>query len=354
MISNGVRMQPREVVGLHQVNDDLYYIAHPKYPQAVAISGESAGMILANSRPFAAQPDALFDSFDFTPLEEKSAKPKPVKVPKPAAAEVPIPPPEPEPKPPVDTPIDDDRASKEARQRRELDRPQFGKFTPLQYSDIAYAGGTPNNYAIQPLPKCGTVHLEVRGADELNIPGLNISVNGVSPPAFVLKDIQDNVMPAVGLNVNLPFKRLYVSILGGQEGNDVGGSHISTYMIRGFMYGVIAISPQQLVRLLGGYNSKSMAHVMTHELAHFVDHTMLRNVDRMKFDQAIRGKRIHPDSNNALTIKSVPTEHFATLAELMVWGDSLRNVYTLNGVEVVNKYFENRYIPQSDIDSRKV
>lgn len=361
MISNGVRMQPREVVGLHPVNDDLYYIAHPKNSQAYAISGESAEMILANSRPFAAQPDALFkDDFNFTPQEEqKSAKaivPKPKPVPKPAKVAKPVAeptPPEPlsEPQSPTDA---ETRAAKEARNRRELDTPTFRQLMPLQYADISYAGGTPNNYAIQKLPKCGSVHLEIRGSDELNIPGLNIPLEGVSPPDYVLKDIQDNVMPAVGLNATLPFKRLYVQIFSGADGNDVGGSHILTYFIRGFMYGVIAIAPQQLTKLFGGYNSKSMAHVITHELAHFVDFTMLRNVDRMKFDQSIRGKRIHPDSTNALTIKSVPVEHFATLAELMVWGDSLRNVYTLNGVEVVAKYFENRYIPQADIDSRKV
>ncbi|QZE56341.1 hypothetical protein pEaSNUABM40_00145 [Erwinia phage pEa_SNUABM_40] len=360
MISNGIRMQPREVVGLLQVNSDLYYIAHPKYDRAAAISGVDGDMIATTSRPFTAKPDALFKpDFNFTPYEEekKASKPKakPTVVKKPA----------PEPLPPskVNVPLDklppmpvagddDTTDSMKARQVQRLGEVDFGNMKALRYASAVYPGGTPNNYAVKPVKKCGRVHLEVKGMDELRVPGISFEKNGVSPPDYVLKDIQENVMPGVGLNIALPFDRLYVGVL--KANSDSGGSHIATYRVHGFLYGAISIHPAQLVQLLGGYNSLSMAHVITHELAHFVDDTMLRNVDRMKFDQAIRGKKIHPDSLTARTIKTVPTEHFATLAELMVWGYSLRNVYTLNGVEVVSKYFENRYIPQADIDSRKI
>lgn len=358
MISNGVHLHTREVVGLVKVSDDLYYIAHPKYDMAYAISGEDGDRVVSQSRPFTAKPDALFKpGFDFVPYEEKqkAAAPKPKPVPvkaKPLQVEAPAP----EQDTPTDGPLDqfgvDTPESLKAKQRRLMDMPQFGDMKALVYANANYPGGTPNNYAVQKLPRCGNVHLEVLGADELRIGGKKILLDGVSPPDYVLKDIQENVMPGIGLNVPLPFKRLYVGIV--KQGNDVGGSHIATYTVSGFLYGVISMSPKQLVDLFGGYNSRSFGHAMTHELAHFVDHTMIRNVDRMKFDQAIRGKKIHPDSLNARTINTVPTEHFATLAELMVWGDSMRNVYTLNGVEVVNKYFENRYIPQADIDSRKV
>ena len=357
MISNGVHMESREVIGLLKVSDDLYYIAHPKYDQAYAISGEDGDKLVQNSRPFTAKPDALFKpDFDFTPYEEKQKKPAPpTPEPKPVKLEK-EPEPESKPKPLAtgndDRPGEDTPDSMKAAQRRLMDMPDFGNFKPLQYASAIYPGGTPNNYAVKPVPKCGRVHLEILGMDDLRVPGVTLEKNGISPPDYVLKDIQENVMPGIGLNFELPFKRLYVGLL--KANSDSGGSHIATYRVHGFLYGAISIHPAQLVQLLGGYNSLSMAHVITHELAHFVDHTMLRNVDRMKFEQAIRGKKIHPDSMNALTIKSVPAEHFATLAELMVWGYSLRNVYTLNGVEVVAKYFENRYIPQTDIDSRKI
>lgn len=357
-ISNGVHLHTREVVGLLKVSNDLYYIAHPKYDMAYEISGDDGDKVVAQSRPFTAKPDALFKpDFDFTPYEEKkkiatAPKPKPVPVKAKPEQEQPAPPAEPE-DAGMPTPDGSDTPeSLRARARRLQDMPMFGDKKALVYANATYPGGTPNNYAVQKIPKCGNVHLEVLGADDLLIGGRRIHLEGVSPPDYVLKDIQENVMPGIGLNVPLPFKRLYVGIV--KQGNDVGGSHIMTYTVSGFLYGVISMSPRQLVDLFGGYNSRSFGHAMTHELAHFVDHTMIRNVDRMKFEQAIRGKKIHPDSLDARTMKSVPTEHFATLAELMVWGDSMRNVYSLNGVEVVNKYFENRYIPQADIDSRKV
>lgn len=355
MISNGVHMQPREVVGLLKVNSDLYYIAHPKNSMAYAISGTDGDMIVANSRPFTAKPDALFKpGFDFTPHEERNRKPSPPPVAKPVPQKSSPKAETPAPVMPADV-LDDnemDAAAKKAAALRQQDMAPFGKMEPLIYASAIYPGGTPNNYAIKPVKKCGRVHLEVLGMDELQVPGARLDKNGISPPDYVLQDIQENVMKGVGLNLELPFKRLYVGII--KQGNEVGGSHIATYRVHGFLYGAISIHPQQLVQLLGGYNSLSMAHVITHELAHFVDHSMLRNVDRMKFEQAIRGKKIHPDSLKAQAISSVPAEHFATLAELMVWGYSLRNVYSLNGVEVVAKYFENRYIPQSDIDSRKI
>ena len=356
MISNGVHMETREVIGLLKVSSDLYYIAHPKYDQAYAISGDDGDKLIENSRPFTAKPDALFKpDFDFTPYEEKNKKPAPPAEPEPKPVSVKKA--ETEPAPPIftgndDRPGEDTPDSMKAAQRRLMDMPDFGNFKPLKYASAIYPGGTPNNYSIKPVKKCGKVHLEVMGMDDLRVPGVTLEKNGISPPDYVLKDIQENVMPGVGLNLPLPFKRLYVGLL--KANSDSGGSHISTYIVHGFMYGAISIHPQQLVQLLGGYNSLSMAHVITHELAHFVDHTMIRNVDRMKFDQAIRGKKIHPDSLSPRAIKSVPAEHFATLAELMVWGYSLRNVYTLNGVEIVSKYFENRYIPQTDIDSRKI
>ncbi|QZE59723.1 hypothetical protein pEaSNUABM39_00143 [Erwinia phage pEa_SNUABM_39] len=308
MISNGVHMQTREVVGLLKVSDDLYYIAHPKYDMAYAISGEDGARIIENSRPFTAKPDALFKpGFDFTHYEEKKKEAAPKPKPKPVPVKVQ---PEPEQPAPQADPVPEGGGTPEslkARMRRLQDMPLFGTKKALVYANANYPGGTPNNYAVQKIPKCGNVHLEVLGADDLLIGGRKILLEGVSPPDYVLKDIQENVMPGIGLNVPLPFKRLYVGIV--KQGNDVGGSHIMTYTVSGFLYGVISMSPKQLVELFGGYNSRSFGHAMTHELAHFVDHTMIRNVDRMKFEQAIRGKKIHPDSLDARTMKSVPTEH---------------------------------------------
>lgn len=339
--SNGVEIQPRDVVGLLSVNEGLAYIASTRYPVVGQIDGETYQTILDNSRNFTADPAALFKGFDFTlPTEKKSSN---TSVPK-AAPEI---------VPEVrKTNVDDsDPAVKAAREFQRQTSRDFGQLRPLEYAAPVYSGGTPGNYQVKKLPRCGHVTLEVKPVSEIRdrLP-TNARLHAQDAPDYVMQDIQDNVMPSLGLKITLPFKRLYVGLT-----NDArDGTHIVTYRVSGILYGVIAIDPRQLVALFGGYNSTSVAHATTHELAHFVDHTMLKNVDRMRFEQAIKGKKIHPDTLKSGAISSVPAEHFATLAELMVWGDSIRKVYTLNGVEIVAKYFENRYIPQSDIDTRKI
>lgn len=337
--SNGVEIQPRDVVGLLSVNDGLAYIASTRYPVVGQVDGATYQAVLDSSRDFTADPSSLFKGFDFTlPSEKSSARPAPSE--QEIVPEVR--------KPAID---DSDPATKAAREFQRQVSKDFGTLRPLEYAAPVYSGGSPGHYQTRKLPRCGKVTLEVKPVSDIvdRLPA-GRRIHAQDAPDYVMQDIQDNVMPSLGLKIPLPFKRLYVGLT-----NDArDGTHIVTYRVSGILYGVIAIDPRQLVTLFGGYNSMSVAHATTHELAHFVDHTMLKNVDRMRFEQAIKGKKIHPDTLKSGAISSVPAEHFATLAELMVWGDSIRKVYTLNGVEIVSKYFENRYIPQSDIDTRKI
>ena len=339
--SNGVEIQPRDVVGLLSVNEGLAYIASTRYPVVGQIDGQTYTTILDNSRNFTADPTNLFAGFDFSLPNDKSSAPRT----KPAA--------QPEIVPEVRKTNQDtsDPAVNAAREFQRQISQDFGKLRPLEYTQPVYGGGTANNYQVKKLPRCGHVVLEIKPVSEIRDKLLTGSrLHAQDAPEYVMKDIQDNVMPSLGLKIPLPFKRLYVGLT-----NDArDGTHIVTYRVSGILYGVIAIDPKQLITLFGGYNSTSVAHATTHELAHFVDNTMIKNVDRMRFEQAIKGKRIHPATLKSGAISSVPAEHFATLAELMVWGDSIRKVYTLNGIEIVAKYFENRYIPQSDIDTRKI
>lgn len=340
--SNGVEIQPRDVVGLLSVNDGLAYIASTRYPVVGTIDGDTYRTILDNSRDFTADPSALFKGFDFTLPDDRSARTSK----SPTA--------QPEIVPEVRKPSVNDDADPATRAAQEFQRQtsrDFGKLRPLEYARPVYSGGSPGNYLVKKLQPCGKISLEVKPVSEIKdkLPA-GRQIHAQDAPDYVMQDIQNNVMPSLGLLLPLPFKRLYVGLT-----NDArDGTHIVTYLVSGIMYGVIAIDPKQMVALFGGYNSMSVAHATTHELAHFVDHTMIKNVDRMRFQQAIKGKKIHPDTLKSGAISSVPAEHFATLAELMVWGDSIRKVYTLNGVEIVAKYFKNRYIPQSDIDTRKI
>lgn len=341
--SNGVEIQPRDVVGVISVNDGLAYIASTRYPQVGQIDGQTYLAIVDNSRNFTADPSNLFKGFDFTLPSDKPARSSQ----KPSVVS------EPEIIPEVrKTNVDDsDPATKAAREYQRQSSIDFGKLRPLEYAQPVYSGGTPGNYLVKKLPRCGKITLEVKPVSDIKdkLPA-GARLHAQDAPDYVMQDIQDNVMPSLGLKIPLPFKRLYVGLT-----NDArDGTHIITYRVSGILYGVIAIDPRQLAAIFGGYNSTSVAHATTHELAHFVDHTLIKNVDRLRFQESIRGKKIHPSALKSGAISSVPAEHFATLAELMVWGDSIRKVYTLNGVEIVSKYFENRYIPQSDIDTRKI
>lgn len=342
--SNGVEVQPRDVVGLMPVNEGLAYIASTRYPVVDAIDGSMYDQIMESSRAFTADPGKLFGDFDFTLPTEGGRKSGEVDKPqaKPVAAK---------PKPvkiKTENETREDEATRAARQYQQENSPDFGKMRPLEYATPIYSGGSMANYSVKKLPRCGKVALEIRPISELQ--GKVAKLHGHDAPDYVMQDIQDNVMPALGLKIPLPFKRLYFGITSDLR----DGTHIVTYRVSGILYGAISVDPKQLIALMGGFNSASVAHATTHELAHFIDHTMIRNVDRMRFEQAIRGKKIHPDTLRPGAISTVPAEHFATLAELMVWGNSLRRVYTLNGIEIVEKYFENRYIPQADIDSKKI
>lgn len=347
--ANGLEVLTRDVVGI-AFGDGVAYIASPKQMQVIPVSIEMGNTIREDGREFTANPSKLFpENFNFSiPERNVSEAPKPeIAAPAPPVQDVPkqaAPTP-----PPISHESEEVANTRRAKEIQETEHKDYKLLKPLKYANTVYGGGSANNYEVKKLTKCGKVKLEVKNFDEYLRLGINGRLSARPVPDYMMEDFQDNVMPAIGLKIPLPFKRLYVGI-----GNSDDGCYIVSTNYQGVMFGVIVLDPKQIIKYLGGYNSKSVAHVITHELAHFIDHTMLRNVDRMRFKQAIAGKDIHPIRNVAAGKNTMAMEHFATLAELMVWGDSLRKVYALNGIEVVEKYFENRYIPDEDIESRKI
>lgn len=355
--ANGIEVTTRDVVGLC-FGTGVAYIASPKQTQVIPVALEMGKKIQEDSREFTANPAKLFpENFNFSiPENNVSEAPPPIPKKKP---EAPIPAPTAYPSEvnksnvPAPAPISNETEevanTRRAKEYQEKEHVAYKALKPLKYAETVYAGGSVNNYEPKKLQKCGKVKLDVKNYDEFLNLGIKSSYSARPVPEVIMKDIQDNVMPAVGLKEPLPFKRLYVGM-----GLSSDGCYIVTTRVSGVLYGLIVLDPKQIVKLLGGFNSKSVAHVITHELAHFIDNTMLRNVDRMKFKAAIAGKDIHPIRNVAAGKNTMAMEHFATLAELMVWGDSLRKVYVLNGYEIVAKYFENRFIPDEDIEGRKI
>ncbi|AXG66859.1 hypothetical protein HOU08_gp133 [Dickeya phage vB_DsoM_JA29] len=349
--SNGLEITTRDVVGV-AFGDGVAYIASPKQSQVIPVAIELGNKVREDSREFTANPAKLFpENFNFDiPEANVSETPKPeIAAPIPAPTAYPsqvnksaVPAPA-----PVSNETEEIANTRRAQEIQEKEHVNYKQLKPLKYANTVYGGGSINNYEVKKLEKCGKVKLEVQSYEDYLKTGLRSSISARSCPDYVMQDIQDNVMPAIGLKVPLPFKRLFIGL-----GLSDDGCFILNTRYNGVQYGVIILDPKQIVKLLGGFNSKSVAHVITHELAHFIDSTLLRNVDRMKFKAAIAGKDIHPIRNVAAGKNTMAMEHFATLAELMVWGDSLRKVYALNGIDVVEKYFVNRYIPDEDIESR--
>lgn len=227
----------------------------------------------------------------------------------------------------------------ERRIQAELDTHTYHK-KDIRFNSGILMGGTASNYKAVKLTPFGGISLKVDSI--LDNPKYRPTGVTVSPaPDYVMKDFVDNVSHALGLKVPLPFQRLAF-------GYTNEGTMIVTRVIQAQMYGIILVDGKQIERLMGGFNSRTMAQAITHELAHFIDNTMLRNVERMKWQAALRGKNLHPDQGS-MGARTTSLEHFATLAELMVWGNSLRRVYNLNGIDIVSKYFLNRYISEETI-----
>lgn len=354
---------PRAVFGVYKTPED-YYLLLPKSDTAYLMPEDMYDELMSNSREFTADPSALFGVSDVELEQSNSVKAKPatdnaspnkVQSVKPRAVKakpVKTPPESQETQniPAVDDSLSDRERSAALEAQDNIKRLSIkhGTMSPIEYTIPNYPGGTEDNYKVRPLAVCGVAGVTVRSLSELRDKIPRLPITETELPPNIMQDLMENVIPGCGLKIELPFKRLYASMSPGD------GSFLRTITYAGIRYGLFNIDPNQAVHYLGGFNSLSMAHIFTHELAHFIDSTMIRNVDRMKFQEAIRGKKVHPDSLKASAVTSVPAEHFATLAELMVWGDSVRKVYALNGIEVVEKYFVNRYIPESDINTRKI
>lgn len=321
-------------------------------PSPFAYPQDKIAELVAESRAFKASPVQLFSSVDFTKTVKETSKTEAVAAPK--APEVKVVKDVERPQP-----INIDRdvfgeedayeeTAEDAISRRraeaEMDTHTAYKSKPLSYSSYIHPGGTPQNYMVRNLVPVGGTELPVVPVSEARF--ALASTPAYDLPQYVFEDLRDNVLKALGLKVKLPFNRLAV-------GATTQGTMIVTQRRAATLYGVILIDADQLYRIMGGFNSRTVAQAVTHELAHFIDQTMIKNSERMKFQQALRGKDIHP-AQPRMGAQTTSMEQFATLAELMVWGDSLRRVFYLNGFDVVNKYFVNRYVTEEDLKNRTI
>lgn len=341
-----IKIQNRDIVALQTMSSDLHLMLLPSMAHALQIDVGQAEAIRSSSRAFHADPAKLFKNFKG--LEDVAKKPKPASDVQPSftSDDVRHNPSDPAPTMPVhetkgsDPGILDTEGVKFGT--RQFNIPEYKGLNPLEYVKGAALGGSSiQDYKVIKLAPSGTAHISLKTARDMKGKAARIYDDTAQVPDHILADFVDNIIPAIGSKVDLPFNRLYLSV-GNKE-----DTHIVTSTTGGIMYGKIHISPSQLHALYGGFNSRVVAQAVTHELAHFYDNTIMRNFDKLKFKNSVQGVSIHPlaTTGAALTARK---EHFATLAELMVWGSAARGVYCLNGVEIVEKYFENRYITDKD------
>lgn len=338
-----IELDQRAVYG---VSPDLAYAILPEKTAPILLKDGQAQTLEKESRVFKADPTRMFSHVDFNAAPTKApAAPapkivKPRKVKKDSDLGEHIPDPKPARKMEVEKTFEDISEMRAKENREEF----WGwKARPISYAETITTGGSAGNYMVKKLDPFGGVHLPVVPISEMKMGTLPRGENLFDFPTYVFEDIRDNVLAAVGLKVALPFDRLAV-------GATDKSTRIDVTTRAAVRYGFISINPAQIVSILGGFNSKTVAQAITHELAHFIDFTMIKNSERMRFEQSLRGKEYHPQQKS--TGASAPIEQFATLAELMVWGDSARRVFYLNGFEIVNKYFENRYVSEIDLKTR--
>ena len=102
---------------------------------------------------------------------------------------------------------------------------------------------------------------------------------------------------------------------------------------------------KQLQMINGGtLNYQIVAQAVTHELGHYVFSNALKNSDRLKWTRMVGGLNIHKDQYKHGYSYPWYDEHFAMMAEYMVHGKCARKLQSTIGVEIVEKYFDNRYL----------
>ena len=111
--------------------------------------------------------------------------------------------------------------------------------------------------------------------------------------------------------------------------------------VGGKAYGLIAINPSQIKELLGAYCTSTVLRALTHELGHYTHDHLLSNTLKLRWKRLIANEVLHP-THGKLRYK-FDTEHFAVLAEALVWGQSVRGLYNVAGHEVAATWFTDNF-----------
>lgn len=143
-------------------------------------------------------------------------------------------------------------------------------------------------------------------------------------------ELMNEIVPRLGNKI--PMKLGYL----------VWGIGSSTSMITylGKAKQILCICPAQIEKIYGRCDVDTLGSAITHEMAHYVMHQIMKNSDIMKFKRQAAGINLHSSQNNA-SGSPYPFYHeqFAMLAEYGVWGTCARGLQSTKGWDIVSKYF---------------
>lgn len=143
-------------------------------------------------------------------------------------------------------------------------------------------------------------------------------------------DLMSEIMPLLGNRIPMRLSFLTWGI--------GGSTSMITYL--GKAKQILSINPEQIKQIYGRCDVDTLGSAITHEMAHYVMHQVMKNSDLMKFKRQVAAINLHSSQNNAAG-STYPFYHeqFAMLCEYGVWNTCARKLQSTRGWDIANKYF---------------
>lgn len=143
-------------------------------------------------------------------------------------------------------------------------------------------------------------------------------------------DLMSEIMPILGNRVPMQLQFLTWGI----------GNSTSMITYLGKAKQILSINPEQIKQIYGRCDVDTLGSAITHEMAHYVMHQIMKNSDLMKFKRQVASINLHSSQNNAAG-STYPFYHeqFAMLCEYGVWNTCARKLQSTRGWDIANKYF---------------
>lgn len=160
------------------------------------------------------------------------------------------------------------------------------------------------------------------------------------PMSKTLIDLWEKAEDHIGITAKINSKKFIIAECYTQ-------TMIATFRAKGATNKQIAIllCANQLRKINGGtLDYRVVAQATTHELGHYVFDNFLKNSHKLAWRRRVGGLKIHKAQYAHGYDYPWYDEHFAMMAEYMVHGKCARQLQSTVGVDIVEQYFDNRYL----------